>query len=101
MLDPQTVLEFQQQFKQLQIHAGLGVTEENIGKVSLICGDLAEISTLLYYQVFPPEKQNFDDVNLADSADETDLNEEEIKLTKQKVTEIDAKQSVGTPVKTK
>lgn len=50
MLSPQLVLEFQQQFKQLQIHAGLGVTEENISKVADICIRLAEIADDLYVE---------------------------------------------------
>ncbi len=53
MISPELNLKFQQQFKNLQIHAGLGLTEENIRKVNDICCGLSFISKLIYDKVYP------------------------------------------------
>ena len=61
MLNPESVLKFQQQFKQLQINAGLGIDENNIDKVSLIVENLNDIAIELYYQIHPmPEPLGID-----------------------------------------
>ena len=54
-MNPDLTLKFQQQFKMLQIHAGMGVDENNIDKIQTICEQLEELATALYFEVYPPE----------------------------------------------
>ena len=55
-LSPQKVLDFQQAFKQVQIYAGLGVTEHNIDKVQTLVEHLNDIAIELYYSVYPRDE---------------------------------------------
>lgn len=56
MLDPNLVLDFQQKFKQLQIHAGMGLTEENLINIEHIVKELNTIIFGLTESTFPLKK---------------------------------------------
>lgn len=81
MLDPQTIFEFNQKFKELQIHAGMGVTEDNVMKIGVMCGQLSDIAGKLMWEANPKEQ--------AQIAEEV----EEIKTNIQKEPTLEVKES--------